>query len=381
MINRTAFATPLSVSASSFRLSSTAVCATTARVHLSGAATVTPLVGNQSMKSTATEHILCETHEITFGRMSNSAGAVSRVEGDAADFDCVRGSNLYDKNGHEDMKYIGSSLEKGASVDFLLQLEGEMRNMVIGGSAMPSVEMVRFINSRTDAFLSFINSKLTKPRRVAMKVIAQSLMMHACLLTGGLSGGIQSAFAQDTADVAEAAGAGTSAASEMLDAAAEASADIITDSGRDNTLISRVLWYTAVILLVYVTVGTIILSIDSAIKNRNYNQNRLWIRAWLDGDEYPSNLFLDQIKNPGPPKDLPKEPYTDRDKGVKRTKQQSSTTASNRQLRRDEKRIKAREARKSAKFAIKTDKQSKIGKVDDNATGNRANRRASKKMK
>lgn len=374
MINRTAFATPLSVSAYSFRLTSTAVCATTGRVRLFGAVNVTPSVASQSLKKSGAGRFACEAREVTPVGLSNSTETFSSDEGDA-----VNGSKVYDIHGQEDIECIGPSLEKGSSFNFPFQLENKLPNMVT--DAVPSIEMVCFMNSRMDAFLFFVNRTLTKPRTIAMKALSQSLMVHACLLTGSLGGGIQSAFAQGTADVADAAKAGTSAASEMVDAAAEASAEMMTDAARDDTLISRVLWYTAVVLLVYVTVGCIILSIDSAVKKRNYNQSRKWIRAWLDGDEYPSNEYLDQIKNPGPPRDLPDEPYTEEDKEVRRTKQRSSTTGSNRQLRRDEKRAKEREARKSAKSATKANKQSKIGKEDDNSTGNRATRRASKKMK
>lgn len=170
MSARTAFATPLSVSASSFRPSSSAVCAKSSRLP---GATATTMVASQSLKTSESERILSEARDIMPGGVSSPVRAFSSVGGGAVVFDRVKGSKAYDVDGNEYIDYIGSwgpaivgaaneevnaalqkALEKGTSFGAPCPLENELAQMVI--EAVPSIEMVRFVNSGTEACMSVV---------------------------------------------------------------------------------------------------------------------------------------------------------------------------------------------------------------------------------
>ena len=111
---------------------------------------------------------MAEAREVMPGGVSSPVRAFKSVGGEPVVFDRVKGSKAYDVDGNEYVDYVGTwgpaiighadervldalkvTLEKGTSFGAPCALENELAKMVI--DAVPSVEMVRFTNSGTEA--------------------------------------------------------------------------------------------------------------------------------------------------------------------------------------------------------------------------------------
>lgn len=131
------------------------------------------MVASQSLKTAESQRILEEARKIMPGGVSSPVRAFSSVGGGAIVFDSVKGSKAYDVDGNEYIDYIGSwgpaiagaandevnvalkeQLEKGTSFGAPSKLENVLAQMVI--DAVPSIEMVRFVNSGTEACMSVV---------------------------------------------------------------------------------------------------------------------------------------------------------------------------------------------------------------------------------
>ena len=131
------------------------------------------MVASQSLKTSESERILKEAREIMPGGVSSPVRAFNSVGGGAVVFDSVKGSKAYDVDGNEYVDYIGSwgpaivgaaheeinaalksQVDKGTSFGAPSALENQLAQMVI--DAVPSVEMVRFVNSGTEACMSVV---------------------------------------------------------------------------------------------------------------------------------------------------------------------------------------------------------------------------------
>ena len=107
------------------------------------------------------------------GGVSSPVRAFKSVGGGAVVFDSVSGSKAVDVDGNEYIDYIGSwgpaivgaahpevnaalteALKKGTSFGAPSALENQLAKMVI--DAVPSVEMIRFVNSGTEACMSVV---------------------------------------------------------------------------------------------------------------------------------------------------------------------------------------------------------------------------------
>merc|ERR1719379_1459590 len=107
------------------------------------------------------------------GGVSSPVRAFNSVGGEPVVFDRVKGSKAYDVDGNEYVDYVGTwgpaiighaddrvldalknTLEKGTSFGAPCALENELAKMVI--AAVPSVEMVRFTNSGTEACMGML---------------------------------------------------------------------------------------------------------------------------------------------------------------------------------------------------------------------------------
>merc|ERR1712100_888917 len=105
--------------------------------------------------------------------MGSPVRAFNSVGGEPVVFDKVKGSKAYDVDGNEYIDYVGtwgpaiighadedvikalnSQLVKGTSFGAPCALENELAKMVI--DAVPSVEMVRFTNSGTEACMGML---------------------------------------------------------------------------------------------------------------------------------------------------------------------------------------------------------------------------------
>ena len=107
------------------------------------------------------------------GGVSSPVRAFKSVEGDPIVFDRVKGPYAWDVDGNRYIDYVGSwgpaicghahpeviaslqeTLEKGTSFGAPCALENQLAEMVI--DAVPSVEMVRFVNSGTEACMAVL---------------------------------------------------------------------------------------------------------------------------------------------------------------------------------------------------------------------------------
>lgn len=114
------------------------------------------------------EEIFQAAKELMPGGVNSPVRAFKSVGGQPIIFDSVKGSRMYDVDGNEYIDYVGSwgpaiighaddkviaalteTLKKGTSFGAPCVLENVLAEMVI--SAVPSVEMVRFVNSGTEA--------------------------------------------------------------------------------------------------------------------------------------------------------------------------------------------------------------------------------------
>jgi glutamate-1-semialdehyde 2,1-aminomutase len=131
------------------------------------------MVAASSLRTAESDRIMREARDLMPGGVSSPVRAFNSVGGSPVVFDAVRGSKAVDVDGNEYIDYIGSwgpaivgaandevnaalaeALKKGTSFGAPSALENEMAKMVI--DAVPSVEMVRFVNSGTEACMSVI---------------------------------------------------------------------------------------------------------------------------------------------------------------------------------------------------------------------------------
>ena len=117
--------------------------------------------------------IMAEARTIMPGGVSSPVRAFKSVGGEPVVFDRAKGSKAYDVDGNEYVDYVGSwgpaivghaddrvlaaikeTMDKGTSFGAPCALENELAKMVI--DAVPSVEMVRFTNSGTEACMGVL---------------------------------------------------------------------------------------------------------------------------------------------------------------------------------------------------------------------------------
>jgi len=119
------------------------------------------------------EEIFAEAKTLMPGGVSSPVRAFKSVGGDPVVFDRVKGAYAWDVDGNEFIDYVGTwgpailghadddvlaavraTMEKGTSFGAPSPLENELAKMVI--AAVPSVDMVRFTNSGTEACMGMI---------------------------------------------------------------------------------------------------------------------------------------------------------------------------------------------------------------------------------
>jgi len=132
------------------------------------------------MKMSATAHntaksdaIFAEAKNLMPGGVSSPVRAFKSVGGNPIVFDRVKGAYAWDVDGNKYIDYVGTwgpaicghandevldalklAIEKGTSFGAPSALENELAKMVI--DAVPSVEMVRFTNSGTEACMGML---------------------------------------------------------------------------------------------------------------------------------------------------------------------------------------------------------------------------------
>ncbi|ERN40324.1 glutamate-1-semialdehyde-2,1-aminomutase [Rubidibacter lacunae KORDI 51-2] len=126
-----------------------------------------------AFKTTQSEAIFSAAQKLMPGGVSSPVRAFKSVGGQPIVFDRVSGSRIWDVDGNEYIDYVGTwgpaicghahpeviaalhnVLDKGTSFGAPCALENVLAEMVI--AAVPSVEMVRFVNSGTEACMAVL---------------------------------------------------------------------------------------------------------------------------------------------------------------------------------------------------------------------------------
>ena len=123
--------------------------------------------------TTNSQDVFDAAKELMPGGVSSPVRAFKSVNGDPIVFDRGKGAYSWDIDGNRFIDYVGSwgpaicghshpevtaalqeALEKGTSFGAPCELENKLAEMVI--EAVPSVEMVRFVNSGTEACMAVL---------------------------------------------------------------------------------------------------------------------------------------------------------------------------------------------------------------------------------
>jgi len=129
------------------------------------------VTSSTAFKTTHSETIFQAAQKLMPGGVSSPVRAFKSVGGQPIVFDRVRGSRIWDVDGNEYIDYVGTwgpaicghahpeviaalheALDKGTSFGAPCQLENDLAEMVI--AAVPSIDMVRFVNSGTEACMA-----------------------------------------------------------------------------------------------------------------------------------------------------------------------------------------------------------------------------------
>lgn len=131
------------------------------------------MVNVTSFKTARSEEIFAAAQKLMPGGVSSPVRAFKSVGGQPIVFDRVKGSYIWDVDGNQYIDYVGTwgpaicghahpeviaalheALEKGTSFGAPSFQENTLAEMVI--EAVPSIEMVRFVNSGTEACMSVL---------------------------------------------------------------------------------------------------------------------------------------------------------------------------------------------------------------------------------
>jgi glutamate-1-semialdehyde 2,1-aminomutase len=126
-----------------------------------------------TLKTTKSEEIFAAAQKLMPGGVSSPVRAFKSVGGQPIVFDSVKGAYIWDVDGNQYIDYVGTwgpaicghahpeviealhkALEKGTSFGAPSLLENVLAEMVI--DAVPSIEMVRFVNSGTEACMAVL---------------------------------------------------------------------------------------------------------------------------------------------------------------------------------------------------------------------------------
>ncbi|MEH2095730.1 glutamate-1-semialdehyde 2,1-aminomutase [Nostoc sp.] len=128
---------------------------------------------NTTIKTTKSQEIFAAAQNLMPGGVSSPVRAFKSVGGQPIVFDRVKGAYIWDVDGNQYIDYVGTwgpaicghahpeviaalheALEKGTSFGAPSTLENVLAEMVI--DAVPSIEMVRFVNSGTEACMGVL---------------------------------------------------------------------------------------------------------------------------------------------------------------------------------------------------------------------------------
>ncbi|MDX2214243.1 MAG: glutamate-1-semialdehyde 2,1-aminomutase [Oculatellaceae cyanobacterium bins.114] len=131
------------------------------------------MVTTSSLKTTRSEEIFAAAQHLMPGGVNSPVRAFKSVGGQPIVFDHVKGAYVWDVDGNQYIDYVGTwgpaicghahpdviqalhgALDQGTSFGAPCYLENVLAEMVI--AAVPSIEMVRFVNSGTEACMAVL---------------------------------------------------------------------------------------------------------------------------------------------------------------------------------------------------------------------------------
>lgn len=131
------------------------------------------MVSTSSFNTTKSKEVFAAAQQLMPGGVSSPVRAFKSVGGEPIVFDRVKGAYIWDVDGNQYIDYVGTwgpaicghahpevitalheALEKGTSFGAPCVHENTLAEMVI--DAVPSIEMVRFVNSGTEACMSVL---------------------------------------------------------------------------------------------------------------------------------------------------------------------------------------------------------------------------------
>ncbi|WP_442948358.1 glutamate-1-semialdehyde 2,1-aminomutase [Nostoc sp.] len=140
------------------------------------------MIATTRLKTTQSEEIFAAAQKLMPGGVSSPVRAFKSVGGQPIVFDRVLGAYIWDVDGNQYIDYVGSwgpaicghthpeviaalhdALKKGTSFGAPCYLENVLAQMVI--DAVPSIEMVRFVNSGTEACMAVLRLMRAFTRR------------------------------------------------------------------------------------------------------------------------------------------------------------------------------------------------------------------------
>lgn len=187
------------------------------------------MVSTASLKTTKSEEIFAAAQNLMPGGVSSPVRAFKSVGGQPIVFDRVKGSRAWDVDGNEYIDYVGtwgpaicghahpdvlqalsSALEKGTSFGAPCYLENVLAEMVI--NAVPSVEMVRFVNSGTEACMAVLRLMRAFTQREKVIKFAGCYHGHADMFLVQAGSGVATLGLPDSPGVPKSVTANTLAA-------------------------------------------------------------------------------------------------------------------------------------------------------------------------
>ncbi|MBF2034923.1 MAG: glutamate-1-semialdehyde 2,1-aminomutase [Leptolyngbyaceae cyanobacterium T60_A2020_046] len=131
------------------------------------------MVSTAPLKTSKSQEIFAAAQHLMPGGVNSPVRAFKSVGGQPIVFDRVKGAHIWDVDGNQYIDYVGTwgpaicghahpevlqalsaALEKGTSFGAPCALENVLAEMVI--DAVPSIEMVRFVNSGTEACMAVL---------------------------------------------------------------------------------------------------------------------------------------------------------------------------------------------------------------------------------
>ncbi|MGB7443092.1 MAG: glutamate-1-semialdehyde 2,1-aminomutase [Coleofasciculaceae cyanobacterium] len=184
------------------------------------------MVTTSSLKTSKSEEIFNAAQQLMPGGVSSPVRAFKSVGGQPIVFDRVKGAYIWDVDGNQYIDYVGTwgpaicghahpevigalheALEKGTSFGAPSALENVLAEMVI--DAVPSIEMVRFVNSGTEACMAVIRLMRAFTKRDKIVKFSGCYHGHADMLLVQAGSGVATLGLPDSPGVPKSATANT----------------------------------------------------------------------------------------------------------------------------------------------------------------------------